>query len=70
MIKVIEYPSPTTANKVYTLFADTKTEVPSTGEDTAEAAGVKKLAAGTMLYTAKLELAVLKSDDSWEWGDE
>jgi hypothetical protein len=69
MIKVIEYPSPTTANKVYTLFADTKTEVPSTGEDTAEAAGVKKLAAGSVIYTAKLAVAVLKSNDRWDWGD-
>lgn len=69
MIKVIEYPSSTTANKVYTLFADTKTEVPSTGEDTAEAAGVKKLAAGSVIYTAKLAVAVLKSNDRWDWGD-
>lgn len=69
MIKVIEYPSPTTANKVYTLFADTKTEVPSTGEDTAEAAGVKKLAAGSVIYTAKLAVAVLKSNDRWDWGE-
>lgn len=69
MIKVIEYPSPTTANKVYTLFADTKTEVPSTGEDTAEAAGVKKLAVGSVIYTAKLAVAVLKSNDRWDWGE-
>lgn len=69
MIKIIEYPSPTTANKVYTLFADTKTEVPSTGEDTAEAAGVNRLAAGSVIYTAKLAVAVLKSNDRWDWGD-
>lgn len=69
MIKIIEYPSPTTANKVYTLFADTKTEVPSSGEATAEAAGVKKLAAGSVIYTAKLAVAVLKSNDRWDWGD-
>ena len=69
MIKIVEYPTNTTAQNVYVLFADTKTEVPSTGTATAEAANIKKLAAGTVLYTAKMAVAVLKSNDSWDWGN-
>lgn len=69
MIKIVEYPANNTAKNVFVLFADAKTEVPNTGEATAEAAGIKKLAAGTILYTAELKMAVLKSDDRWIWGN-
>lgn len=69
MIKVVEYPKNTTAVNVCVLFADTKTEVPSTGEATAEAAGIKKIAAGSVIYTAKMAVAVLKSNDNWDWGN-
>ena len=58
--------------RMVVLFADTKNEVPETG--TATAAAMQSpltvtLEAGDIIYTAKLEVAVLKSDDSWEWGD-
>lgn len=69
MIKIIEYPTNATAQNVFVLYADTKTEVPNTGEATAEAAGIRKIAAGTVLYTAQWDVAVLKSDDSWAWGN-
>lgn len=69
MIKIVEYAGQNTANNVLVLFADTKTEVPSTGEATAEAAGIKKIAAGSVIYTAKLAVAVLKSNDNWDWGN-
>lgn len=67
MIKVISIEGRTSTDRLAVLFADTKTEVPATAEDmTAEGL---PLAAGTILYTAKLETAVLKSDGTWEWGD-
>lgn len=52
------------------LYADTKSEVPSTGTATVAAIQgdrVSKLATGDVLYTANLEKAVLKSDDTWNW---
>lgn len=58
-------------DKVYSLFSDTKNEVPSTGSATlplVEGFKGSKLLPGSILYTAKLEIAVLKSDDTWEWG--
>lgn len=55
---------------VLTMFADTKSEVPETGSATATSARIiKKPAPGSILYTARLEIAVLKSNDHWEWGD-
>lgn len=70
MIKIVEYAGQNTARNVVVLFADTKTEVPSTGADTATAAHMSKApAAGSVLYTAKLAVAVLKSSDRWDWGD-
>lgn len=52
------------------LYADSKEEVPSTGTATVAAlAGerVNKLATGDVLYTADFDIAVLKSDDTWNW---
>lgn len=70
MIKIVEYAGQNTANNVVVLFADTKTEVPSTGTATAEAAHMPKApSAGSVIYTAKLAVGVLKSNDRWDWGD-
>ncbi len=67
MIKVIKIEAANPSGKVAILFADTKTEVPATAEGmTAEG---RPLAAGSVIYTAKMEIAALKSDGSWEWGD-
>ena len=71
MIKVISYGDSTMAKGFVILYADTKDEVPSTGAETAAAIGLKfSPSAGSGLYTAKREKAVLKSTDEWEWGDD
>lgn len=56
----------------YTLFADTKAEVPETG------AATKALISGfsddlpptTIIYTADFKIAVLDTDDNWNWKDD
>lgn len=72
MIKTKTLESGSLGGCILVLFADTKAEVPETG--TATAAAIQfplsaALSAGDIIYTAKLEVAVLKSDGTWEWGD-
>ena len=69
MIKLISIDGGTTDEKVCTVFADTKAEVPETGSATEVKGLVGTLSAGSIVYTAKLEVALLKSDDTWEWGE-
>ena len=66
MIKIIEITSMESNGVIATVFSDTKAEVPATGIATAKAFS-KKLSAGSILFTADLEMAVLKSDDNWNW---
>lgn len=69
MIKLVSIDGGTLQEPVATSFADTKAEVPETGAAT-EVTGLKgTLSAGSIIYTAKLEVALLKSDDTWEWGE-
>lgn len=56
-------------SRIQTIFADTKAEVPATGAETVVEGLNSKITYGSVLYTAKMEIAVLKSDDTWEWGE-
>jgi len=67
MIKIISIDSQTVDRKIYVLYSDTKDEVPSSSVDLAEELGIDELTMGSLVYTAKLEIGVLKSDGSWEW---
>lgn len=50
------------------LFADLKSEVPTTGAATIAAVGEDvKLNAGDVIYTAALEAAILDTNDEWDW---
>ena len=69
MIKLVSIDGGTTDEKVCTVFADTKEEVPKTGSVTEVNGLVGTLSAGSIVYTAKLEVALLKSDDTWEWSE-
>ena len=75
MIKIKLIDKGSLRGKIVVLFADTKDEVPDSavGMPIAESGSMAEasvaLEAGTFLYTAKMEIAVLKSDGSWEWGD-
>lgn len=69
MIKLVSIDGGTLQEPVVTAFADTKDEVPATGAAT-EVKGLEgTLSSGSIIYTAKLEVALLKSDDTWEWGE-
>lgn len=67
-IKTIE--SSNIRGRFVTLYADTRNEIPITGEATAALIpeGVD-LNVGDVIYTGKLEVAVLGSDGKWNWGD-
>lgn len=54
---------------VLVLFADTKAEVPATGTLTAaEIPGYKgKLLPTSVVYTGDFKIAVLGTDDNWDW---
>lgn len=69
MIKYMETVRREDGGIVATLFADTKTEVPSTGaETTTETTNfVETLKPGSLVYTADGNAALLKSDDNWAW---
>lgn len=75
MIKIKMIDKGSLRGKIVVLYADTKDEVPesASGMSIADAGSLAEasaaLEAGTILYTAKLETAVLKSDGTWEWGD-
>ena len=59
------------AGRVCTFFSDTKSEFPATGGAVKSALGLTEhILAGSKVYTAKMEIGVLNSDDDWEWGDE
>ena len=66
MIKIVKIDSDTPDRRIFVLFADTKTEVPSTGSETIN--GIE-LDPGSIIYTANLDIGVLKSNDEWEWGE-
>lgn len=67
MIKLMEITGKDAGGVIATLFADMKVEVPETGAATVAAGLSDPLSAGSMLYTASLEIACLKSDDTWNW---
>lgn len=67
MIKLMEITGKDAGGVIATLFADTKDEVPATGAATVATGLADTLSAGSMLYTASLEIACLKSDDTWNW---
>ena len=69
MIKLVSVDGGTPEEKIVTVFADTKEEVPATGSATVVTGLLGKLGTASVLYTAKLQVAVLKSDDIWEWGE-
>ena len=50
------------------LFADSTADVPSSMEGV-EVDGIDAFAPGTIVYTAELDVGVLKSDNTWEWGE-
>lgn len=64
-----------TANNRHVLFADAKTDVPSTGVATAAVVSgvpnayipVLTLAPGSVVYTSKGEVAALTTADTWNW---
>lgn len=51
------------------LFSDTKTEVPNTGVLTAAAIPGYKgtLEPGSIVWTGDFKVAVLKTNDNWNW---
>ena len=65
MIRIVKIEADTPDKRVCTLFADTKTEVPTYGKDTIDLAG--PLGAGSVIYTADLDIGVLNSSDEWVW---
>lgn len=67
MVKLMEITGKDADGVIATLFADTKNEVPETGAATEVPGLLDPLSAGSMLYTASLEIACLKSDDTWNW---
>lgn len=67
MIKLVKIEEETPDRRTCILYSDTKTEVPEHGADTVVLSG--PLGPGSVIYTANLEIAVLKSDDTWNWLD-
>lgn len=66
MIRLIsgdEYSS----EKIQTIFADTKEEVPANGKDTVVEGFNGVINPGSVIYTTTLDIAVLSSDDTWVW---
>ena len=61
MVRVIKIED----KNIYMLFADTKSEVAETGAETIGTIG--PMGAGSMIYTANADVAILKSDDTWNW---
>ena len=66
-IKLMEISGQDAGGAVVTLFADTKDEVPETGAATVVPGLGMPISTGSILYTAKVELACLKSDNTWQW---
>jgi hypothetical protein len=64
MIKLVSIEAQTSDRTIYILTADTKAEVPETG--TATLPGTE-LTQGSVIYTADLDIGILKSDDTWNW---
>ena len=75
MIKIVFMDGDPAANDdaFLVLYADTKDEVPASGDGTVaelEGYGGEHLPAGSFLYTAAQETAVLNSSDEWVWKDD
>lgn len=68
MIIVKQIDSSNIRGQMVTLFADTKSEVPSTGAATVSSLGEQLiLNPGDVVYTADFNAAILKSNDQWKW---
>lgn len=52
------------------LFADLKSDVPTTGAETTIVLNEKvELKAGDIVYTSGMEVAILDTNDEWNWSD-
>ena len=69
--KLVKTEDLSSQGRVAVFFTDTKSEFPATGALLKSALGLTdNILAGSVVYSAKFEVGALKSDDSWEWGDE
>lgn len=69
MIKLVSIDGGTPEEQVVTIFADDKAEVPATGTATTVEGFSGRMSAGSACYTSALDVAILKSDDTWNWGE-
>jgi len=70
MIILKEISKKTQDEVVAALYADTKAEVPNTGTLTKAAIAdsfTGKLGCSSTIFTADLDIGILKSDDTWQW---
>ena len=67
MIKLISIDANEGSAKRVTIYADTKAEVASTGAATSVTGLDGAIAPASILFTSAFEVAILKSDDDWEW---
>ena len=69
MIKLIDS-FPNGSVQIAVVYADTKAEVTNKAAVVAACKDLGgTLGAGSVIYTAKREVGILKSDDTIEWGD-
>lgn len=70
MIIVKSIETSNTRGRTVTLFADLKSEVPQTGIATSALIneGVK-LNPGDIVYTSGLDIAILDTNDEWNWSE-
>lgn len=70
MIIVKSIESGNVRGRTVVLFADLKSDVPTTGAETAEAIGEDiALGAGDVIYTSALDIGVLDTNDEWNWSE-
>lgn len=72
MIKVKTIEAGSLGGRIVMLVADTKAEVPETGTATVAAMPAPltgSLSMGDVIFTTDRYFGVLKSDDTWNWGD-
>lgn len=67
MMNLISVDGGTAESKIVTIYADTKNEVPSTGTETNFNGQTANIAPGSVIYTASLDVAILDSNDTWNW---
>lgn len=70
MIIVKSIETNNTRGRTVVLFADLKSDVPQTGAATIASMGEDiVLTAGDVIYTSAMDVAILDTNDEWNWSD-